>query len=374
MSQHSAGLHNPPIGSRRAILICDSGRQLNHLRGPQKDADRLSAKLRDSTGGNFEVECLLDKGLLEVRVAVARACSRATEHDTLLFYYSGNTILGEDNCLYLAVSDTTADEPRATSVDAEFILAQMRASRCQHFVLLVDGSHSGAFFRHNRGIPDGMIALTSCRSDELSRETPEGGSFTSALIAALSDPAADSNHDGTVSVEDVFHYIQRNLSVSAPDMHPQKWVWNLQDYIEMARSTCRVFLSYSTQDNSMADTLVDELEKRGITVWRDSSAIHGGSEWEEVIMTGISQSRAVILLLTEHSMRSQWVKKELSFATAEEHLPLIPLEVQIVDPPRWFTLKYGHIHRQPLDIMNSESLDAVAESVRRVVAGSSNDT
>lgn len=354
------------------MLICNGRFESvwHEIYGVAKDAERLSQALADTARCGFAVECLLDKGLLEVRVAIARACAASGEDDTLFLYYGGVGIVDNEGCLQLPVWDSVEDQLQATSVEAEFVLSQMRASKCRRFVLVVDGCHSGAFFRRNRGIPDGMVAITSCREDEYARDTIEGGTFTTALLHALSDPAADKNHDGVVTVDEAFDYVQAYLAKEAPEMHPQKWVWNLEDPIPLVRSTLRVFLSYSTKDEPIADRLVCELAQRGIAVWRDVTGVAGGSDWVESILAGLSSSRAVLFLLTQHSADSEWVRRELTFATSKRKIPILPISAGPVDPPDWFALQFDNIQRQQFDLEQPATLDAIAQSVRRVIASS----
>ncbi|MEX1027226.1 MAG: caspase family protein [Candidatus Paceibacterota bacterium] len=187
-----------PESQRRALLICNG--QFQHLKlslpGVQKDAENLSRALGDPHRSGFKVTCLLDKGLLEVRKAIAEACAVSGNDDTLLTYYSGTSVY-DGGELLLPVADSDPTCLMATSIEAEFVLSQMRRSSCRRFVLIVDGCHSGGFFRNNRGVPDGMVAITSCSVDEMSADTPEGGAFTQSLLRALADPKSDRDHDGS---------------------------------------------------------------------------------------------------------------------------------------------------------------------------------
>jgi len=188
-----------PLGRRLALLICNGNfpEVPNYkLLGPAKDAKLLKAVLSDAGTCRFNVCSLVDRGLLEVRREIARICADASGSDTLLIYYSGNGFPGHDGSLYLLVADSDGEYPHATALDAEFILSQLRESKCRRIVLVVDGCHAGAFFTHNRGIPNGLYAITSCGADETCVDTPDGGAFTLALCAGLRNAAADTDGDG----------------------------------------------------------------------------------------------------------------------------------------------------------------------------------
>jgi hypothetical protein len=126
-----AGSSAALAGKRRALLICNGRFQTLRLElpGVASDAKQLSEVLGDPNRGGFEVECLLDKGLLDVRMAIARACSASEEQDTLLLYYSGASLKGDDGNLQLPVFGSVDDQLTATCVESEFVLSRMRHSK-----------------------------------------------------------------------------------------------------------------------------------------------------------------------------------------------------------------------------------------------------
>ena len=181
---------------RRALLICNGQvpRCNFNLPGVAKDAENLTRVLSNTERMGFDVTRLLDEGLLTVRRAISKACFQSGQEDTLLIYFSGSGFCDENGALHLTVADSDREYLTATCLDTEFFLTQMRQSQCRRFVLVVDSCYSGAFFNNNRGIPDGMVAITSCGPEEMSRDTPEGGPFTQTLIHALTSGKADRNN------------------------------------------------------------------------------------------------------------------------------------------------------------------------------------
>jgi uncharacterized caspase-like protein len=182
-----------PAERRLALLICNGasiGIPDHSLAGPAKDAKLLEAILSDSDTCRFSVCALVDRGLLEVRRELARVCADASERDTLLIYYSGSGFPGQDGSLYLIVADSDREYPQATALDAEFILSQLRNSKCRRIILMIDGCYSGAFFAHNRGIPNGLYAITSCGADETALTRQKAAHFRSrsALPCVMRPP------------------------------------------------------------------------------------------------------------------------------------------------------------------------------------------
>lgn|GEM_PF-1473663 len=362
------------IARKRAMLICNGtfSSLPVFLPGVAKDAENLTRVLGDPETCGFEVTCLLDKGLLEVRRAVAEACATSNVDDTLLIYCSGSSFLDEQVGLQLPVADTHDDYRSATCLDSEFVLSQMRHSCCQRFVLIIDGCHSGAFFRNNRGIPDGLVALTSCSADEVCGDTVDGGVFTQSFLRALTSPQCDRDHDGCVTVDEVFEFIRREKRRDGIVSHPQKWVWNLPESIVLVRNLPSVFMSYSSTDSAVADRLVKSLESSGVRVWRDVSGVVGGTDWVKSLAEAVSKSNAVLFLMTEASLKSKWVERELVYADQEKSLPIMPVIFGDVKTPEWYSLQFGRIQRSLIDSNDwDQSVQRIATSIRQMVFESS---
>mgnify|MGYP000843985804 FL=1 len=85
-----------PAGTRRALLVAHGKFQyFNHLLpGTAKDAMNLAAALSSPDRAGFEVTALVDEGFYAVRLAIAQACASSRPEDTLLFYYSGTSVVG----------------------------------------------------------------------------------------------------------------------------------------------------------------------------------------------------------------------------------------------------------------------------------------
>ena len=361
-----------PAGTRRALLVANGKFQyFNHLLpGTAKDAMNLAAALSSPDRAGFEVTALVDEGFYAVRLAIAQACASSRPEDTLLFYYSGTSVVDSQGQLMLPVFDTSPDFLSATSIESEFILSQMRQSACRRFVLIIDGCHSGAFFHNNRGIPDGLIAMTSCSPEELSYDTPDGGAFTQSLLRALADPAADRDQDGQITVDEAYDYVRRDLLASDYANHAQKWVWNLPESIVLVRASARIFLSYSRSNGKEAKTLGDSLQNLGITVWQDVSGIPGGAQWRDSLVEALGKSDLLVFLMTEDSLASKWVRRELEFADGKG-IPIVPVVMGDIAVPDWFSLQFGGVQQIKLPARPTEaSAKALREAImKRLAAG-----
>ncbi len=92
-----------------------------------------------------------------------------------------------------------------------------------------------------------------------------------------------------------------------------------------------IFISHSTKDKAEALQLMHRLESQGFeSLFLDSDARHGiaaGSEWEKVLYREIQRSHALICLLSEHWLASQWCGFEFMQARALGK-SIFPLRIQ----------------------------------------------
>lgn len=339
-------------GRRVALVVCNGSFSKIGLSlpGPARDAELLEEVLADPAVGGFDVVPLVDRGLLDVRREIARVCAEAGPQDTLLIYYSGNGFQGDEGDFYLTVADSERDFVEATCVEAEYVLANLRRSRSRRNVLVVDACHAGAFFDRNRGIPDGLYAITSCGADEMCADTPDGGVFTRAIVDGLRTAAADGDGDGLVSVDELHGFVKRQLEERGAPGTPLKWIWNVREPIYLTHVPKHVFLSYAREDLAAVAKVNAALRAEGLAVWMDREGIQSGS-WKERVTESLNRARALVLWATPSAFSSDAVRKELSFA-ATKHVPIIPVSPGALQPdalPDWFTLDYGELHRHELD-------------------------
>lgn len=87
-----------------------------------------------------------------------------------------------------------------------------------------------------------------------------------------------------------------------------------------------IFISYSTRDAKMANQLVEYLEQNGIDCWIAPRNISSGRNYTDVIDTAIKNCAAIVLIFSEHSARSLWVKKELTLGVSNQK-NIIPFKI-----------------------------------------------
>ncbi len=95
-----------------------------------------------------------------------------------------------------------------------------------------------------------------------------------------------------------------------------------------------IFISYSRRDISTVRALTTALSQKGLSVWVDRSDIREGDAYDTQIEEAIAQTSVVIVLWSEHSIRSHWVRAEAAYALAKHKL--LPISIDQSQPPLQF--------------------------------------
>jgi len=94
-----------------------------------------------------------------------------------------------------------------------------------------------------------------------------------------------------------------------------------------------VFISYSSEDVERARELAHALEKEGWNVWWDRRILPG-QRFDQVIRSAIDEAACVVVLWSESSVDSDWVKEEAEQAMLRDCL--LPVVIDQVAPPLGF--------------------------------------
>jgi len=78
------------------------------------------------------------------------------------------------------------------------------------------------------------------------------------------------------------------------------------------------FISYSTRDQDFADRLHADLQNKGVRCWFAPHDIKAGEKLHEQIDEAIRLHDKLLLILSPHSMESEWVKTEIAKARKRE--------------------------------------------------------
>lgn len=117
----------------------------------------------------------------------------------------------------------------------------------------------------------------------------------------------------------------------------------------------RVFLSHNFQDREFVERLREPLATLGIEAWYAEQDIIPGDEYIRRIQDGLLKCDWMVVVLTEHSASSDWVRAEVSTALKDHRFQgrLLPLRVDETLPSR-ISAECGSL--LALDVRNSPSM------------------
>ena len=95
------------------------------------------------------------------------------------------------------------------------------------------------------------------------------------------------------------------------------------------------FISYSTKDEAFCQKLHDRMVDAGLKVWFAPESLKQGDKLYEQIKDGIARHDRLLIVLSKHSMNSEWVKTELRHARKRE----VADKCQILFPVRLCSFK-----------------------------------
>jgi hypothetical protein len=78
------------------------------------------------------------------------------------------------------------------------------------------------------------------------------------------------------------------------------------------------FISYSSKDEALAERLRHDLQERGVRCWYAPKDMPIGARILDTIYSAIRQREKLLLILSNQSVESDWVRDEVERAFAEE--------------------------------------------------------
>lgn len=104
-----------------------------------------------------------------------------------------------------------------------------------------------------------------------------------------------------------------------------------------------IFISYSRIDKNIVFPFVKRIEQElSTTCWIDYEGIESGSQFEEVIVNAIEESKVVLFMLSDNSINSKWTKREVLYAEDEEKR-IVPVVVDKKGLRKWFKFHFGNV-------------------------------
>ncbi|HWS63354.1 MAG TPA: TIR domain-containing protein [Steroidobacteraceae bacterium] len=112
----------------------------------------------------------------------------------------------------------------------------------------------------------------------------------------------------------------------------------------------RVFISYASPDAAVAAALVDALERHGVACWIAPRDVDAGALYADAIVRAIGSAKAFVLVLSENSIDSSHVGKEVERASSKKRTifalridaaPLTPALEYFLSESQWVEAQAG---------------------------------
>ena len=127
-----------------------------------------------------------------------------------------------------------------------------------------------------------------------------------------------------------------------------------------------IFISYNREDSAFADKLAKNLAMRKHNIWMDRWELNVGDSLIEKIQSALNSSSAILVILSKHSVASEWCKKELNSGLvrelAEKQVLLLPCVIEDCEIPLFLREKLYADFRENYD----EAFEQVEDSLLRI--------
>ena len=94
-----------------------------------------------------------------------------------------------------------------------------------------------------------------------------------------------------------------------------------------------VFISYARVDKDKIIYIIKWLKEKGVSMWIDEGGIDGALSFPEIIAKAIEKCKIMIFFASKRSVESNWVKREIFYAT-EYKKPVLPIWLEPLEMPR----------------------------------------
>jgi hypothetical protein len=127
-----------------------------------------------------------------------------------------------------------------------------------------------------------------------------------------------------------------------------------------------IFISYSSKDQGVAETICQALEARGIACWISCRDVHPGENFQEAIVRALRTARVMLLVFTSNANNSDEIKKELVLA-GRHRVTVVPVRVEDVVPNDAFAYEFAT--RQWIDLYKNweQEIELLATRIGKVL-------
>lgn len=247
---------------RKALLIgienYDDGR-FARLPSARADIWQLRQVLEHRNIGAFaQVRAVADLSADDMRQEIGGFLDDCGQDELALLYVSGHgmRLVPVGGEFYFIAKDTDSERVAETGVGAGFVNEQLEQCVAPQKVVMIDSCRSGGFavglrtsdrpaMKSAQEAPltsRGVYVLSSSRAGEDSYAGTEDGddvrpsAFTAEVVEALRSGGVGRDGTGEVSVDDLFHYVNRRMRSGNAGQVPVKSALSVDDRIVIADS------------------------------------------------------------------------------------------------------------------------------------------
>jgi TIR domain len=104
----------------------------------------------------------------------------------------------------------------------------------------------------------------------------------------------------------------------------------------------QIYVSYVRQDEAFARNLAQQLRARRFSVWNSGAEILPGDNVWLQTAAALKKSKAMIVLISPDSMRSEWVRREIEYALGDSNYQgrVFPVQVRPTKNVPWIFEKF----------------------------------
>jgi hypothetical protein len=131
-----------------------------------------------------------------------------------------------------------------------------------------------------------------------------------------------------------------------------------------------IFISHSSKDLAVAQTICAALESRGLTCWIAGRDVGAGDNFQEAIVAAIRSAKVMVLVFSDNANNSTEIKKELALAS-QNKVAVIPARVEDVVPAA--ALAYELATRQWINLFNDweSEIETLCDRIKQIVPAAS---
>jgi TPR repeat protein len=128
-----------------------------------------------------------------------------------------------------------------------------------------------------------------------------------------------------------------------------------------------IFISYSSIDQKVAETICDALQARGYGCWIACRNVMPGENFQEAIVKAIRSAKVMLLVFTSNANNSDEIKKEVVLA-GRYRIIVVPIRVEDVAPND--ALAYEFATRQWIDLFKDweREIERLASMIGSILA------